>query len=361
MPTPDGIFCTVRAVAVDPVGGVARVRFDFFPTGDYVVPNSKYRLAQAVQLTAYSRQPCSCVGTLFPYPLKPRLIPLFFSQNLPGQHYHPHTELSLTMFDGDVLRYPFDVHHIEAPLTALTLQAGSNTSFEAVPIGVLVAGGVATYTLIPDHEVLYLCELHRAGFDKRVHCDRAKHDYQVFRDCPGNRACGELAKTLTLVFFSIAYLRGPQSRILALSRVAIVLDKLFFHPMRKVETGQLNVGTGILFALPGIRTAMPSVPPAGTVLDTATFFWFVVSTSSLLVIYPESDRSLLFLRTRCEVIVAFCVAIQLWPWMLAYQPPKPAKEEKPKAETVVAAAFEAPTWSTMVSVDPTLAKTADTK
>jgi hypothetical protein len=40
--------------------------------------------------------------------------------------------------------------------TALTLQAGSNTSFEAVPIGVMIAGGVATYSLSPSYEVFDL-------------------------------------------------------------------------------------------------------------------------------------------------------------------------------------------------------------
>lgn len=195
------------------------------------------------------------------------------------------TEVPALLFDGDVLRYPFDSHTAAISLSA-THPEGNETI--VVPIGTMLVGGLATYSLKADYTI----------YSTQGIAEKDTIEYQV-----------TFNRSATTKFFAIVL--GIVMWMLALSQVAVVLDKLFFRPERKVETGQLGVSTGILFALPGIRGAQPNAPPTGTVLDTATFFW-------------------------CEVLVALCVVIQLWSWMLAWKAPEKKedkKEEKKEGKT----------------------------
>lgn len=265
--TSDGIAAVGKVVAVDPVLGTLRLRFDFYPSGTFLREGSTNRLARNVTLV---------VGNLAPVTAKEGSV-------------IPFSEITTLLWDGDVLQYPFDSFNADVVLSATT--PGADGSPDVVPVGGMLAGGVATYSLGVDYHIYSV-----QGLD-----DKDSLEYVVV-----------VSRSTTTKFFAIVL--GIVMWLLALTQVSIVLDKLFFRPTRKVEIGQLGVGTGILFALPGIRAAQPSAPPAGTVMDTATFFW-------------------------CEVLVAVCVVIQLWSWMLAWKAPAPAavpkeekKEEKKEAE-----------------------------
>lgn len=257
--TEDGLVVVGKIISVDPVLGTVRFRFDWYPSGSFLKEGSTNRLARNITLTV-GNQPAVTVrdGSVIPF-----------------------SEISTLLWDGDVLQYPFDSYNADILLSATTPNYFDGSQ-EIVPIGAMLAGGLATYSLSAKHSIYSIQGIIEDAVDSL--------EYAVF-----------FARSTTTKFFAIVL--GVVMWLLALSQVAIVLDKLFFRPERKIELGQLGVATGILFALPGIRGAQPSAPPAGTVLDTATFFW-------------------------CEVLVALCVVVQLWSWMLAWKAPAPAKDEK---------------------------------
>ncbi len=53
------------------------------------------------------------------------------------------------------------------------------------------------------------------------------------------------------------------------------IDACYLRP-RNVTMGDAGLFTGLLFALPGIRNAMPSVPPIGVAVDMFGFIWLMM-------------------------------------------------------------------------------------
>ncbi|KAI9030245.1 hypothetical protein DFJ74DRAFT_702570 [Hyaloraphidium curvatum] len=269
IPTTSGLIASARIVSIDPVLGNLRMRFDWYPSGTFLRPGSVTRLARNVTITVGNQAAASHrEGSTIPF-----------------------SEAGTLLFNGDVLEYPFDIHYSSIYLHATTTAVDGQQ--EVVPIGLTLSGGAATYSLAPSFGVYEIY-----GVD-----DPDTIEFML-----------QISRSTTTKFFAIVL--GIVMWGLALTQAAIVLDKFFFRPARKIELGQLGVATGLLFALPGIRSAMPSAPPVGTVLDSATFFW-------------------------AEVIVAVCAISQLWGWMLGWSAPK--KEDKKEDKKDEAKPAPAPT------------------
>jgi hypothetical protein len=273
---PNHIEVDVKLLSIDPSKGDMVARLEFLPKGDYT-KDEGLTLAKDVKLFtngANGKQETD------------------FAK---GKRMNP-MEVTVSMFDGAVMDYPFDRHSAylemyflpgkeekksaEAPKPAATpaptpaaatdetRKAEGEKKADAaekdddeIPIGVDFVGSVPGFKI-------------DAAKSKESANDYVGIDMTV-------------ARASTTKFFSLfvmVMMWGLTMAVLLLT-LSVVLRG------RKVEVSMFSFTAALLFAFSTVRNAQPGTPPVGTYADFISFFW-------------------------AEVIIALCLVALVFTWVL---------------------------------------------
>ncbi|HEX3084765.1 MAG TPA: DUF4436 family protein [Pyrinomonadaceae bacterium] len=274
---PNHIEVDVKLLSIDPSKGDMVARLEFLPKGDYT-KDEGLTLAKDVKLFtngANGKQETD------------------FAK---GKRMNP-MEVTVSMFDGLVMDYPFDRHSAylemyflpgkeekkpaEAPKPAATptpapaSEAATDESKKTeekkaeaeekdddeIPIGVDFVGSVPGFKI-------------EAAKSKQSTNDYVGIDMTV-------------ARASTTKFFSLfvmVMMWGLTIAVLLLT-LSVVLRG------RKVEVSMFSFTAALLFAFSTVRNAQPGTPPVGTYADFISFFW-------------------------AEVIIALCLVALVFTWVM---------------------------------------------
>jgi hypothetical protein len=275
---PNHIEVDVKLLSIDPSKGDMVARLEFLPKGDYT-KDEGLTLAKDVKLFtngANGKQETD------------------FAK---GKRMNP-MEVTVSMFDGLVMDYPFDRHSaylemyflpgkeekksaeapkptvapIPAPASEAATDEAKKTESEKkaeaeekdddeIPIGVDFVGSVPGFKI-------------EAAKSKQSTNDYVGIDMTV-------------ARASTTKFFSLfvmVMMWGLTIAVLLLT-LSVVLRG------RKVEVSMFSFTAALLFAFSTVRNAQPGTPPVGTYADFISFFW-------------------------AEVIIALCLVALVFTWVM---------------------------------------------
>ena len=158
-------------------------------------------------------------------------------------HFKPGDILATTTFraelTGDFNSYPFDRYH-----TKLLIQAFKGERNTEVPLDLTVWEGVAAWAVRVD------------ASERRLRRNEVELNFDIRRPRP-------------LVFFAfIIY-----AIMIMIAVAAVVIGGMVFTGRRKIEATLVSALAGMTFALPAVRTIMPSAPPIGVRADVIVLLW----------------------------------------------------------------------------------------
>jgi hypothetical protein len=255
---PNHIEVDVKLISIDPTKGDMVARLEFLPKGEYTQDQGD-TLARDVKL--FTNGANGKQETDFPK----------------GKRMNS-MEVTVSMFDGAVMDYPFDSHraYLELYLMPGKTEKKADTAKPAatpvadtvndekkpeIPIGVDFEGSVPGFKIA-------------AAKSKESTNDYVGIDITV-------------ARASTTKFFSLFVMMmmwGLTIAVLLLT-LSVVLRG------RKVEVSMFSFTAALLFAFSTVRNAQPGTPPVGTYSDFISFFW-------------------------AEVIIALCLVALVFTWVL---------------------------------------------
>ena len=150
---------------------------------------------------------------------------------------------SISLYDGRVSDYPFDVHKSDFYIFF------TNPKDEAVSIPMFVNfyGAVSGFNVDVDY-------IPKAEFE-------SSDDYMGIRL--------RVSRSVIIKSFAIFLMLAMWLIGLVVFTITLVV---VFHP-RPIEFGMYSLIAGMLFALPAVRNLQPGVPPLGSLTDFLSFFW----------------------------------------------------------------------------------------
>jgi hypothetical protein len=149
------------------------------------------------------------------------------------------TDVVLSLFDGEVSDFPFDIHKGELQLFLTT---GADASQERVPFSISLVAGVQG--LVIDAE------------SDRETPDLLTVDFVVSRS----------NTTIGFALLIMAMMWG-------LALVALALTWAITFTDRRIEATTFSWLGAMLFAFPALRSVAPGAPPIGALSDYLAFFW----------------------------------------------------------------------------------------
>ncbi|KAJ3215069.1 hypothetical protein HDU67_000849 [Dinochytrium kinnereticum] len=222
-------------VSIDPAAYSFRIRFSFFPNGDF----AQFRIGQLD-------------GT---YLLRKDMTLMFDSTAIKFTKgsLMPSREIQFGFTDGDINHYPFDVYTSIPIMISGKYHNGNASELLDVPIRVEFTGSILSWTV--DAPIL----------DDLSEVDARNPVYRgqlVELDVTIKRA-------FATIFFSIMVMFILW--LLSLMTLGVVIQIYFRN--RKVEPPTAGMVVCLLFALPAVRNAQPGAPQIGCISDIVSFFW----------------------------------------------------------------------------------------
>jgi len=218
---PNRIEVTVSLLGVDPIKGDINLRFAPNPEGTYAKDN---RLAKELKFFTGIESGKSEVT------LEKNRIP----DTVTG---------SLSIINGRVSDYPFDVHSSDFYL----FFTNPKDETEEIPIVVNFYGAISGYNIDVDY-------VPKAEFE-------SSDTYMGLRVTVARSV---ITKSFSVFLMIAMWLIGL---------VVFTMTMVVVLQPRPIEFGMFTLIAGMLFALPAVRGLQPSVPPLGGLTDFLSFFW----------------------------------------------------------------------------------------
>jgi hypothetical protein len=225
-PGDEGIAVTAKLLAIDPVKGDLTARLQFEPYGQLQEPKT-WALTDDVVLYINS----ATGRVVVPFKKNERMNP---------------TEVTLSLYNGTVMNYPFD-HH-----------AGELYFYFGKPVRG-PDGAIVDYADVAT-EVAYTDAL--AGYSIRSEAGAGSEPGAV-------DIAISLARSPSVIFFA-AFVMILQW-LLAVAAILAVWSWVVRR--NKIEVTMFGWMGALLFALIPLRNAMPGAPPVGALSDFLSFFW----------------------------------------------------------------------------------------
>ena len=275
---PNHIEVDATLLSIDAIKGDMVVRLEFLPKGEFTKDNGD-TLAKDVKLFtngANGKQETD------------------FGK---GKRMNP-IEVTVSMFDGEVMDYPFDAHRGFLEMYFAPGKEEKKSAESAKP--------AATPTPVPT-PVAESDEAKKPEADKKAEtAEKDEDEIPIGVDfegsLPGFKIGASKSKESTndyvgiditiaragttkfFSFFVMTMMWGFTIAVLLLA-LSVVLRG------RKVEVSMFSFTAALLFAFSAVRNAQPGTPPVGTYSDFISFFW-------------------------CEVIIALCLVALVFTWVL---------------------------------------------
>jgi len=173
---------------------------------------------------------------------------------------------SISLFNGRVTDYPFDVHTADFYL----FFTNPKNEAEAIPMAVNFHGAISGFNIDIDY-------IPKTEFE-------SSDDYMGLRV---NISRSVIIKSFSIFLMIAMWLIGLV--------VFTITTVVVFQP-RPIEFGLYTLIAGMLFALPAVRNLQPGVPPLGSLTDFLSFFW-------------------------AESLVAMSMPILFYSWLTRYKKP----------------------------------------
>jgi len=218
---PNRIEVAVSLLGVDPIKGDINLRFAPNPEGTYAKDN---RLAKELKFFTGIESGKSEVT------LEKNRIP----DTVTG---------SLSIINGRVSDYPFDVHSSDFYL----FFTNPKDETEEIPIVVNFYGAISGYNIDVDY-------VPKAEFE-------SSDTYMGLRVTVARSV---ITKSFSVFLMIAMWLIGL---------VVFTMTMVVVLQPRPIEFGMFTLIAGMLFALPAVRGLQPSVPPLGGLTDFLSFFW----------------------------------------------------------------------------------------
>jgi hypothetical protein len=158
--------------------------------------------------------------------------------------------------DGEYANYPFDKYSTNFDVVVDTWVKGSDGSISSVadiPVGFQAVGGAY-------------------GWDSDATLPS------------GISTESEIAFNFTRAFSSQVFAFVLLGLAVVVSTLALIVTYLVYTNRRKLEITFLPWMAGLLFALPLLRSYLPSSPPIGAAIDIFVYLWTIVATVISLVL-----------------------------------------------------------------------------
>ncbi len=272
---PNHIEVDVKLLSIDPTKGDMVARLEFLPKGADTTDNG-LTLAKDVKLFtngANGKQETD------------------FGK---GKRMNP-MEVTVSMFDGAVMDYPFDRHNAYLEMYFLPGKEEKKSAEAAKP--------AATPTPIPDT----VNDEKKPEAEKKAEAEEKDDDeipigVDFVGSVPGFKIDAAKSKESTndYVGVDITVARASTTKFFSLFvmmmmwglTIAVLLLTLSVVLRgRKVEVSMFSFTAALLFAFSTVRNAQPGTPPVGTYSDFISFFW-------------------------AEVIIALCLVALVFTWVL---------------------------------------------
>jgi hypothetical protein len=275
---PNHIEVDVKLLSIDPSKGDMVARLEFLPKGDYT-KDEGLTLAKDVKLFtngANGKQETD------------------FAK---GKRMNP-MEVTVSMYDGLVMDYPFDSHKAYLEMYFLPGKEEKKSAEAPKP--------AATPTPAPASEAA-TDEAKKPESEKKAEAEGTDDDeipigVDFVGSVPGFKINAAKAKESTndYVGIDMTVARASTTKFFSLFvmvmmwglTIAVLLLTLSVVLRgRKVEVSMFSFTAALLFAFSTVRNAQPGTPPVGTYADFISFFW-------------------------AEVIIALCLVALVFTWVL---------------------------------------------
>lgn len=161
----------------------------------------------------------------------------------------PPIDVTLALFDGEPMEYPYDVHKAELYLDVSYTQAskdgGEDEAF--IPVGMVFEAAAPGY-VFEVHDALPVSQKNTNGFES---------------------VAIQISRSATVKGFSLFTI----GLIWCIAVTILVLTLAVWLRGRKFEFGMMTFFAAMLFAFPAIRNLQPMVPPIGAWPDFVAVFW----------------------------------------------------------------------------------------
>jgi hypothetical protein len=245
--SPDYVMISAKLVSVDPVKGDLSMRLQFAPQGVYMDADGA-SLTTPLLLDLNS----STGKTEYNFKNDERMNPV---------------DLTVSLYGGEVMRYPFDEHYADLTIGLYAVSEGKEgeaKQFTPVPFKVNFTGALPGYSITAEE------------WDKK----EASYDeiYMTF------------IRSATTKFFAVFIM--VLMWLLAIVALSVSLTCLITG--RKIEATLFSWMGALLFAMVPLRNAMPAAPPIGALTDYISFFWaeILVALSLVIFVYTYLSRPL---------------------------------------------------------------------
>ncbi len=234
----DFIKLNMQVTSIDPIKGDMIVRVNCDPEGSY----SEDKLTLAKDVIIYTNS--NSGKNEFIFKKGSRISPF---------------EVSVDMYDGSVMEYPFDDHLADMSIN-ITSPGAPDSSGKTEPEDVLLVKDVSFYSSMQGYKISEVKETEAGdGYsDMRFTIERINsvRMFSIFI------MCLMWCMTISIIFVVSS----------------IVIRK------RKVEYSMFAFLSAMLFALPALRATQPFVPTIGAYSDYIAFFWAEATIAAALII-----------------------------------------------------------------------------
>lgn len=175
-------------------------------------------------------------------------------------------EVTVEMYDGSVMEYPYDKFHSDVNLFVTTQEKDSLGAMQTVPVPLVKQTDF--YSSIQGYRVMNVKETDQKNGYSEINFD--------------------LQRTATVKMFSRFVMILMWFILLS---VILVIASIIIRK-RKIEYSMFAFLSAMLFALPALRNTQPFVPTIGCLADYVAFFWAeaVVAASLVAMVFTWLKR-----------------------------------------------------------------------
>jgi len=243
---PDYVQIRMQITGIDPVKGDVTLRLNPEPKGKLLGPD-EYTVTK--DITIYTN---STTGKS--------------EQNFSkGKRMNPF-EMTVDMYDGNVMEYPYDKFHSEMNIYVTTQEKDSAGNMATIPVPMVKETDF--YSSIQGYRVLDVKE---------------KNQEDGYSEIEFN-----IQRTASVKMFSrfMMILMWFMTLAVVLVIASIIIRK------RKIEYSMFAFLSAMLFALPALRNVQPFIPTIGCLSDYVSFFWAeaIVAAGLIVMVFTWLKR-----------------------------------------------------------------------
>ena len=243
---PDYVQIRMQITGIDPVKGDVTLRLNPEPKGKLLGPD-EYTVTK--DITIYTN---STTGKS--------------EQNFSkGKRMNPF-EMTVDMYDGNVMEYPYDKFHSEMNIYVTTQEKDSAGNMATIPVPMVKETDF--YSSIQGYRILDVKE---------------KNQEDGYSEIEFN-----IQRTASVKMFSrfMMILMWFMTLAVVLVIASIIIRK------RKIEYSMFAFLSAMLFALPALRNVQPFIPTIGCLSDYVSFFWAeaIVAAGLIVMVFTWLKR-----------------------------------------------------------------------